>query len=265
MRRLLVAGVVLGWMAVAAVPAAAGGWWSYMQYPSEFVAVGEELVIRDEAFFTTLEDAEAAKLMPFYVYLVRGGYDRALLRHAMTKAQPERWWAADKDAELIRLGQVRFGLPHGNVGWARARVRIPDVKPGRYHLMMCDTGCVRPFGHVVPLPIRVTADPVAARAMRRTETLERRLAQQGESARDRIRNTQEAAERATTRADNVRGALKELTQRVQTLEAEEEPSAAPVPRSSAWPLGGAGVLLAGAALWWVRRTVRPRRAVSQPV
>ena len=268
MRRMLVAGVVLGWMAVSAPPAAAGGWWSHMDIGSEFVAVGEDFVIRNEAFFTTFEEAQAAKQTPYYIYLVRGGYDRALQRRAMTQAEPKRWWAANPDADLIQIGRVRFTLERSNVGRARARVRIPNVQSGRYHLMMCDAGCVRPFAHAVPSRIRVTADPVAVRAMRRTEKLEQRLAQQGATARSRIRTAEAAAQRATTRSDNVRAALNELTERVQALEAEQAAAVAP-PRSQRWPLTGAALLAAIAAIaaiaWGVhRRAARPRRALGQP-
>lgn len=262
MRRMVLAGVVL--MIVTAAPAAAGGWWSSIQLRSTFVGVGEKLTIRSEAFFTSLDDADAAKGTAYYAYLVRGGYDRALLRHAMTKAEPLRWWAAADDATLIRLGRIRWSLPMGNVGTARATVRIPEVPAGRYHLMLCDAGCMHPFGHTIPAVLHVTADPVAARAMRAAERLERRVAGHGHPPGPQVRHAQAAAHRATSRADNVRAALNELTERVQRLEAEQQ-SAPPATRSFTGPVLAGGLLLAVAALWALRRVARTRRAVGQPV
>jgi hypothetical protein len=265
MRRMLVAGVVLGWMVLGLAQAAAGGgWWSSIQLRGGPVAVGERLTIRSEAYFPTVEEAEAEEGSAYYVYLVRGGYDRALLRTAMGTGNPARWWAADSGAQLLQLGRISWSMKWGNVGTARASVRIPEVEPGRYDLMLCDAGCTRPFASVIPATIRITDEPLAAQALRKVDRLEHQLARQGDAAQERIRAAQTVAERATTRADNVRATLNGLAQRVQALEAEQS-SAVSTPRSMTWPLTGAAALVALAALAWAaqRRAARPRRALGQ--
>ena len=156
MRRCLLAVVLAAFLLSAGAPASAGGgWWDYLRIDDTDLAVGESASADTRAYWFTLEDADWDT--PYYAYLVRG-FDRELLQDSMGAVEPDRWWALRPDAELIRLGEVnlkRFGID----GTARTRFEVPAVAPGRWDLMLCDAGCVRPLGNVIPTEVQIVSEP----------------------------------------------------------------------------------------------------------
>ncbi|MPZ73845.1 MAG: hypothetical protein GEU74_11540 [Nitriliruptorales bacterium] len=250
---------VLAW----APPASAGGWWSSVRVDSRPLGAGETVTARSEAFFTTEAQAEAAHSVPYYAYLVRG-YDRALLRHAMTRPDPKRWWALEPDAELIRVGRLHVGGWSGNVGSAHARIKLPAEISGRWNLMFCDAGCREPLGHAVPTVVGVTADPVTAQTARRTMALERRARRIVAQLRADVSNARAEAAEARAAARDLRRVLNDMTVDVQLLKAAQAQPDQPSPWR--WT-AGALVLGLVAGAWTFRRTwvgATPARGADRP-
>lgn len=255
MRSYLVGFVIAAAMVASATPAAAGGWWSGTGLDQSSVAVGERLTFQRQTFFATLEQAEAAEGTSYYVYFVRG-FDRALLRRAMTKAEPARWWALKDDAELVRVGTVSLGRADANLVRTRVEIRVPLMTPGPYHLMLCDAGCTRPLASTVPSPVRVVSDPAvtrnAAAVSRWNEQMtevEQRLRfgfEELGSLRGQLRVAESRAEEAEANAADSQREVDELAARVAELEQ-------PKPAEPPWPWIVAGLLAVVAAFALGRR------------
>lgn len=264
-RRTSLLGVHLAFIVMAlllaAPPSTAGGWWGYVHIDRQYVGVGETLVASSEAFFPTIEQAERAKTQQYYAYLVRG-YDKALLRRAMTQPDPTRWWALSSDAELVRLGRVRLGQWDANLGEAHARIRIPKVDTGSWALMFCDAGCREPMGSVIPTSVRVTADALTAKTAESVAALEERTRAMADLRTD-LRDAQLRADGAAANAENARQELDIVTRRLQALEAAvQEP-----PSSSAWPwsvTAALALLLVGIVVTSRRRAGSAGHTVASP-
>ena len=277
MRRDLIGFVVAVSVLGLAAPAAAGGWWSNSGLRTKYLAPGDELVLRTEAFFRTMEQAETAATTPYYAYLV-SDYDRALLRKAMSKATPRRWWAPSPGAELIKIGRTTIDIDDSNVGTARTRIKVPaGVDSGRYSFMLCDEGCVTPMGHSIPAPVRVVTGAGVAQFHSRIARLSDRLtrlqdlgaanrelsaAERREmeleifTLRRRLNETSTGAQDTARQADDLQQSVEELGAKVELLEAEQ--SAVP---TWAWVLGG--LLAAAVALLGIVAR-RRRRDVAEP-
>ena len=274
MRRYLLGVVMAAALVLPAAPAAAGGWWSGASVNNGSLVAGETISVRVEAYFTTQAQADAAQTTPYYAYLVRG-YDKQLLRRAMTKGEPKRWWALGGDATLIQVGTVTLGRMRTNIGHARVSLTVPrTVDPGQYHLMLCTDGCVEPFGHAIPTPVEVFQTAAAVRQDRRVEQLSRqvreldrelssarnagavglrRLQLSLEALQGRLNDATERTETAEAEAAEAQAASNLLAARVGELE-EQQQSAATTARRV-----GAAVLLvlaAAAGAWFVRRRRR---------
>ena len=233
--RLRLLGIVVVLFALLPVaPASAGGWWSSVHVGSRFVAVGDTVTARSEAWWDTTAKAEAAAQGPYYAYLVTE-YDTEVLDRAMGRANPTRWWKLAAGTELVRLGRVRVSELDGNLGTARARFTIPRVRPGRYSLMFCDAGCATPLGRVIPTPVRLTADPVAAHAATRVDALGRRLEAGAFAMRERVADAADQAAEARSAATATRRTLNGLTQRVAALEAAAEEEEVAAAARLPWP------------------------------
>lgn len=245
--RAVVPGVVMIAVLLLAPAASAGGWWSYAHVEGGRVAVGESLLVRSGASFATVEDAEAARARPYYAYLVRG-HDRTLLRRAMTKANPDRWWRLSTDAELIRVGELELSNFNANLAQARVRITIPpQTDRGRWHLMFCDDGCRAPMGSVIPTPVRVSTPAAMARTARRMSVL---AEQRGHVLADQRRQLLQLHE-------ELGAARRTATEATEQLRAQDS---APAATTAAWTwpsaLVGAlvALLLGGAGLWLRRRS-----------
>jgi hypothetical protein len=146
--------------------ATAGGWWSFIQLDRSRAAVGQTVTLKSAALDLRSQGSEA---QAYFVYLLRG-FDDSVLERAMVKAVPGDWWSAG-DAALLPVARVWFDR-----GWARASFRVPDIAPGSYALMLCDVGCRRPLGSVVPrIDFFVVTDPMTAQLAAQLDRLERRL------------------------------------------------------------------------------------------
>lgn len=146
--------------------AAAGGWWSSIQLDRSRAAVGQKVTLRSAAF---APGSQRSETQAYFVYLLRG-FDDSVLDRAMQKASPGEWWSRG-DAALARVARVWFDR-----SWARASFLVPDIAPDSYALMLCDAGCQRPLGSVVPrTDFFVVTDPMTARLAGELDRLERRL------------------------------------------------------------------------------------------
>jgi hypothetical protein len=235
----------LGVLLLTPQAAAGGGWASWIDVSRTTVAPGQQVEVNAEAWFRSPEAARAAG--PFYVYLLRD-FDYSIVERAWGKPAPGDWWSLG-GAEAIEVGQVTVSLPNSNVGRARAEFTVPELPPATYHLMLCDAGCTKPLGTVIPSKgFTVVADAATAQLAQRVEALGRRIrAQAGE-----LKAADAKADRALDQARGAGGAVDRLDARVSSLEDQDEASTAP------WAYAG-GLIAAALAGALVLRIVRRRR------
>lgn len=271
-RLLVVATMVVALSLSVAVPAGAGGWWSYVDFDRSNVAAGDRLTSRTELLFTQAGMAADARSDQYFAYLVRG-IDRQLLNDAMMRPSPKRWWVQPKVA--IQLGRVRLVDRPSGLVQARVAVRIPDVPPGRYAVMLCDKGCRSPLADTIPTDgIRVHATPAAAHAAEvtadlkqlqwDTRSMDESLALENDALRSRAERAGVVASQAQESARNAELAVRGLEARVEALAA-----VAPIAERAAVPAWWLSVAAAGwavaallALLWFSGR--RNSRAGAQP-
>jgi hypothetical protein len=132
--------------------ATAGGWWTSIRLDRTTVAVGQEMKVHASVMFRSVDAAEAARngeaQSTFYVYLLRG-FDYSIVRRAMREASPQNWWSLGS-ADLFNVGRVVIRARVSNLAAANASFRVPEVRPGKYTVMLCDAGCTHPLADVVP-------------------------------------------------------------------------------------------------------------------
>ena len=146
-------------------PAAAGGWWSFIELESTYLAPGMRVEAADSGLsFTSTKEAERARRTGrYYVYLIEG-LDLDTVKDQMLRADPRRGWWALGDAMALRAGRVSLRGWHANLARAHARFVTPDLRPGIYTVMFCDAGCRHPLGDAIPSKVRVVADPPVGRS-----------------------------------------------------------------------------------------------------
>jgi hypothetical protein len=180
------------------IPAQAGGWWSYIDLESPYLAPGQKAEAGTEFLFASIEEAEQARRNGrFYVYLLRG-LDFNMVDEVMTRpAPPPGWWRLG-DSQATRVGRVVLGGWDGNLARAHARFVVPEtLEPAPYALMFCDAGCAHPLGDIVPSKVRVVADPLTARLAQRVARLQTRALERERVLRqERQESAKEAAEDA---------------------------------------------------------------------
>jgi hypothetical protein len=152
MRRSVLA---VGCVAVALLvlpSATAGGWWTSIRLDRTRVAVGQEMKVHANVMFRSIEAAEAAQQGQaqgaFYVYLLRG-FEYSVVLGAMRKPSPRNWWSLGS-AHAFRVGRVVISGQESNLAVAKSSFRMPEVPPGKYAVMFCDTGCAHPLADVIP-------------------------------------------------------------------------------------------------------------------
>ena len=133
--------------------ASAGGWWSSIRLDRTKVAIGQQLTVRADVMFSSVEAAEAARSArgedAFYVYLL-GEFDYSLTARAMNEATPRNWWSAGS-AQAYRVGRVTLEAGDLNLARATASFRLSSaVPPGKYAVMLCNAGCADPMADVIP-------------------------------------------------------------------------------------------------------------------
>ena len=223
--------------------ASGGGWWSFVHVDPSVTTAGQRVEVRAEFLFrSAAEAADAETRADYSVYLLRG-FDYAIVDRAMREQRPGNWWSLG-DAEGIRLAPVAL-TTSGNLGRARALVTVPDVGPGTYAVMLCDAGCARPLGDVVPTPgFTVVADRATARLVAQVDRLRLRTALQAA----RLEALRRAAARTRTALAGAESTVEQLEARVDAV--ERRPARVVSSGSSAWASAGwlvAGALVAAAA------------------
>jgi len=249
MVRLLLGPVcALGLLLAMPQAAAGGGWWSSIQFERAPVAPGQRVELHADVLLSAEQEADR-----FSVYLLRG-FDDSVLERAMRKRSPGDWWSLGA-AEAMPVGQVSITDRQMNFGRATAAFTVPEIQPGTYHLMLCDTGCREPLADVIPAAgFTVVADPATARMAKHVERLERRIRDQGRQ----LAAARTAVDEAFLEARDARS----------EVEAVEARASAPVAARSNTPAKYAGWLVAAAlaaalALTVLRRgQSRTRRAAN---
>ena len=233
---------------------AAGGWWSYVQVNRSHVAPGQRVALHVTVAFSSTAAAEAAEQADrFRVYVLRD-FDDSVVERAMRKPSPGRWWSLG-GAEAIEVGQVTVSASGTNLAKATAAFTVPELVPGTYHLMLCDTGCTEPLPDVIPFEgFTVVADPLTAQTVNRVDRLERR----SRNLVGQLAPARAEADEALAAARNAASEVERLQARVSSLArvGRSEPPAAPWAYAG-WLLAAA---LAGALAVLVLRR-RPRRVV----
>lgn len=160
--RSVIVALLIG-IVLAPISARAGGWWNSIDLDSSSLAIGEKFTFRQQLAFADSGAAQRARGLNYGAYLMRD-INQDLLDRAMSVPDPKRWW--EPVPGMIRVGDVKILGSSSN--WVRAAVRIslPEIGTGSYYLMLCDPGCRRPLADVVPTRVRVTAEPLAAEALR---------------------------------------------------------------------------------------------------
>jgi hypothetical protein len=166
--RMLLLSAVIGLMliVVGASPANAGGWWSFIHLNGRHFAVGENFAVHEELMFRNTLEAERAQGIEYNAY-VMPSIDTRALESAMSRRNPGKWWTPP--AELIHVGDVIVSRWETNAAFAEAQISIPEIRLGRYYLMLCSRGCEEPLADIVPLRIEVVDDPLVAQMARRLE------------------------------------------------------------------------------------------------
>jgi hypothetical protein len=243
---------------LGAQPAAAGGWWTSIRLDRSTATEGQEVKAHANVDFSSVDAVEAAQSdrteEPFYVYLLRG-FDYSIVERAMRTSSPRNWWSMG-DADAFRVGRVAIGGGGSNLALAHASFRVPKLDPGKYAVMFCNTGCVRPLADTIPMArFTVVADPAVARLAVRIERLEQRsFAQAQELLRTRAAAREErfAASARLTRAQA----------RVSALERRLANAGASIWYELHWLLPGfaAGALVTGL----IRRRRSPLSVPTSP-
>lgn len=164
LRTLVIVSLIAG-LQLMPFPATAGGWWSSIDLRGAYLGIGETVTVRSEVMFNTLGSADKAREgRSFHAYLARG-VDRSALNEAMSVPEPKRWWTPPR--ELTLIGDVQLSNWNSNLAVATAELKVPDMTPGSYALMLCSAGCRTPLANLIPLRVHVSVDPVAARTARK--------------------------------------------------------------------------------------------------
>jgi hypothetical protein len=131
----------------------------------------------------------------------------------MRKPSPGSWWSLG-GAEAIEVGQVAVGVSDANLGRATAAFTVPELPPGTYHLMLCETACTEPLADVIPAKgFTVVADPATAQIANRVDRLERRSRNQA----GRLAAARAYDDKALVAARNARSDVKQLKASVSSL------------------------------------------------
>lgn len=221
-------------------PAAAGGWWSGIDLNGGYLGIGENLKFRSEVMFETLDAAERGRRTEYFAYVVRG-VDEKALEDAMSVAEPGRWWVPPN--EMILVGRVELSDWDANLVIATAHLSIPKMATGNYDLMLCDMGCRTPLANLIPAPVEVTAEPLAARLSRRLEATNERLDTVRARLRARLGRSLTIADRADLVSAESSNAVARLQKAVANLDSDS-PSPTPALAFAGWFVAGAAVAFA---------------------
>lgn len=200
--------------------------------------MGESLTLHvSDVLFETIEDAQRARHVDCYAYLVHG-FDRRALERAMSRPEPGRWW--DPSGPITKIGTVELVHSDGNLVPARVRLTIPQVPPGSYDLMLCDSGCRTPLANLIPSAVHVTDDPVAAQTSRKLQDRNARLDLALAQVRSDLRDARRELRKVERDAAKANDAVARLNARLVTPRARP---ATPWVAYAGWFLAGAAIAL----------------------
>lgn len=260
-RRIATAGLLATLVASAALPAMAGGWWTYPQLdePIPALGIGDTTTVTAQVLFTSTDEADAVQTAGgYYAYLVRG-IDIVGLDEAMRQANPGDWWTTPQ--ETILLGQLTLGPNDSNLSNATVTFVVPEVAPGGYDLMLCNQGCSVPLADVVPLQSIYVGDPATVRLMRDNTFASEDVSGELRGMESRLDQlsattvtTEDGVDDLSGRVDTVVAAMERME---TSLSAERTRPDVGGDTSTGW-LAWAGWFLAGiaAAVAWANRRLR---------
>lgn len=247
MRIKVISAMIVFLFLVPQSSAAGGGWWDGIQVDRTYVAPGQTVTAETPFLFETIELAEMArKDGAFFAYLIEG-LDREMVREGMGQVWNPGWWKQDWVA-AHQIGRVELSGWDSNSAIARSEFTTPVLSPGRYDLMFCSTHCARPLGHIVPVRLTVSSDPVAARVASAFRNYRMKSTFRHQRLRHGLRETRASLREQGARLDELENEVSRLVDRLRrrTDEGSEE--------SLTWGFGLlAGGLLAGASLPLWRR------------
>lgn len=244
MRRPSIAFLVclLAWWCLHGTAAAGGGWWSGIGLDDQHIGAGESFTHRlSEVWFPSMRAARAAAATDQYVYLIED-FDRGLLKEAYSRRTPRGWW--EPPAEAVRAGKVRLFNWNGNIAQAEVHFDVPDLSSDVYHVMLCDAGCRKPLGDVIPDVVHLTAEPLVARKLRALEDRIRRLRASVQSSQWDLWRMDRRADRLSSSADLATARLDELDQSSSAIDTRRP--AAPWLAYAGWFLAGAAAVAVSA-------------------
>lgn len=149
-------------LSLASQPAASGGgWWDSIEVDRSYVAPGQTVTAETPFLFETIELAEKArKDGAFFAYLIED-LDREMVVEGTGREWDPGWWK-QRWVAAHQVGRVELSGWDSNSAIARTHFSAPVLPPGRYDLMFCSAHCAEPLGHVVPVRLTISSDPVAA-------------------------------------------------------------------------------------------------------
>jgi hypothetical protein len=145
----------------------------------------------------------------------------------MSPPEPRRWWTPPR--ELLLVGDVELSQWDSNLAMSRADLTVPDVPPGRYELMFCDRGCRNPLGNLIPMPVQISDDTLAAQTARKLQATKERLELTVARLHRDLRLTEKKAGAAEADAEESADAIAALRKRLSSLDTSRGPSTPWVP------------------------------------
>jgi hypothetical protein len=154
--------------------ATAGGWVTHIDLAPSRVTAGQTVEVKQSVMFETLQlAADARRSGHFYAYVIRD-FDYSIVRRAWSQEYTSSWWNLGGGTPIY-LGPVELGRWNANIAVASATFVVPDLDPGRYHVMLCSARCEEPLADVIPAKLSVIADPATGQLTRRLTRVENRM------------------------------------------------------------------------------------------
>lgn len=239
MRIKVISAMVVFLFLVPQSGAAGGGWWSFIQVDRRYAASGQRIEAETPFIFETIELAEGARDEAFFAYLIQG-LDREMVDEGMGKQWDPEWWKQRWTA-AHEVGRVELSRWDSNYAVAESIFTVPALPSGRYDLMFCSAECAEPLGHIVPVPVTIASDPLAARMASAFRNYRMKAISEDRRLRHDLQKLGASLRDQRTRLDHTQEELDRVLDRLRQKPVEE--SEAPL----TWGLGWLAVGLLGGA------------------